>query len=652
MGRQEQIINERKRKLEELRKSGIDPYPHEFNVKDYSDEIKEKYKKLKSDERVKDKVKIAGRVMTKRNLGKLIFATVQDSKGKIQIILQKGGSGKSFDLFKKYIDIGDFIGLEGNIMKTKTGEISVFGKKLTVLSKSLLPLPEKWHGIQDKEERYRKRYLDLIMNPDVKGVFEKRTQILDAIREFMKKKEVVEVETPYLQTIYGGANAKPFKTHLNALDMDLFLAISPELYLKRLIVGGYEKVFTISRNFRNEGVDRWHNPEFTMMEIYWAYKDYNDMMTLFEEIYEYVAKKVNGSTKVEFRGKTIDFKAPWKRMTMAQAIKKYAGIDVEKMSEKEICVFVNKNKIECKTKCWGWQIQALFEHFCEDKIEQPTHIIDHPLVTTPLCKKHRKESKFCELIERFEPFCMGAELGNCYSELNDPILQRELLEEQQEALKKGDEEANPLDKDFINAIEIGMPPTGGLGLGIDRMVMLLTGQESIRDVLLFPFMRKEDSDKEKTGKSKQSKIAIAVINKGLKLKPWEEMNTIAHLNASFAARKGKELFLQDTIETKENAKINLNIQHAIMIKQVNSNKDILNLIKNAREEDLDVAEFTREMLETTDDEKIIGLTKNKKLQDIEYLGALIFGKKSVVEKLTDKFKLWNEDKNEGNSKKE
>lgn len=501
MGREDLIIGERKRKLEELRKLGINPYPHKYCPEDFSSEIKEKYKKLKENQKTKDYVKIAGRVMTIRDLGKLIFTTIQDSYGKLQIILQKDETSKNdFEIFKKYIDVGDFIGAEGIIMKTKTGEISVLIKKMQIITKSILPLPEKWHGIIDKEERYRKRYLDLIMNPEVKKVFEKRTIILDSIREFLKKKEFVEIETPYLQTIYGGAAAKPFKTHLNALDIDLYLAISPELYLKRLIVGGYEKVYTIARNFRNEGIDRWHNPEFTMMEIYQAYADYNDMMDLFEDIYENACKKVNGSTKVEFRGKVVDFKKPWKRMTMAQAIKKYAGIDVEKMSEKEMCNFIEKNNVDCKQKCWGWGVQAIFEHFCEEKIEQPTFIINHPLETTPLCKLHRND-KLCRTIERFEPFCMGAELGNAYSELNDPIMQRKLLEEQQKMLAKGDEEANPLDEDFINAIEIGMPPTGGLGLGIDRMVMLLTGQESIRDVLLFPFMKPEIEDK--TGEMKK-----------------------------------------------------------------------------------------------------------------------------------------------------
>jgi lysyl-tRNA synthetase class 2 len=485
MGREEQIINERLRKLEELRKEGINPYPHNFDKKLSTKECLKK---------VDASVKTAGRVMTKRDLGNIAFAKLRDDSGEIQLVLQKGETPeKARDFFKKYIDTGDFIGVEGKVFKTKTKEISILVKKVELLSKSILPLPEKFHGLQDKEERYRKRYLDLIMNPEVREVFEKRTKILNLIREFLDKKGFTEVEIPYLQTIYGGAAAKPFKTHLNALDIDLYLAISPELYLKRLIVGGYEKVYTIARNFRNEGIDRWHNPEFDEIEIYQAYTDYNDMMNLFEEIYEYVAKNINGSTKIKFRDKIIDFKKPWKRMTMREAIKKFTGIDVEGKSEKELMKFADKNKIEVKEKCWGWIVQAIFEHFCEGKIEQPTFILDHPLETTPLCKTHRDE-KLCHLIERFEPVCMGAELGNAYSELNDPLIQRKLLEEQQKMLKKGDEEANPLDEDFIQAIEIGMPPTGGIGLGIDRMVMLLTGQDSIRDVILFPFMKPESKE--------------------------------------------------------------------------------------------------------------------------------------------------------------
>lgn len=488
MARGDEIVKERMKKLSELKKEKINPYPHTFNKKDNNRDLQEKYKKLGKEKFGKGAV-VAGRVMMVRDLGKISFASLMDSTGTLQVVLQeKLTPKKTVDFFKKYVDSGDFIGVSGKVFRTKRGELSVLANSVEILSKSILPLPEKWHGLQDKEERYRKRYLDLIMNPKIKDVFEKREKIMEAIREFLKKDGFKEVDTPYLQTLYGGASAKPFKTHMNALNIDLYLAISPELYLKRLIVGGYEKVFTIARNFRNEGMDKWHNPEFTMMEIYQAYSDYNDMMNLFEELYEYVSKKVNGSTKVDFNGKVIDFKRPWKRMTMAEAIKKYAKINVYKMDATKLKKFVSENRIECKEDSRGWLVQGIFEHFCEGKIEQPTFILDHPFETTPLCKTHR-DKKRGHLIERFEPFCMGTELGNAYSELNDPILQRRLLEEQQKLLKRGDKEANPFDEDFINAIEIGMPPTGGIGLGVDRMVMLLTGQDSIRDVLLFPFMK-------------------------------------------------------------------------------------------------------------------------------------------------------------------
>jgi len=497
VGREEQIIQERLKKLNEIRKLGIEPYPHKFEKKDNSNEIKATYSKLKEDERTKDSVKIAGRIMTVRDMGNLAFSTIQDGQGKIQIVLQKGETPEeTMNIFSKLIDAGDFIGVEGTVFKTRRGEVSVLVKNIEILTKAILPLPEKWHGIQDKEERYRKRYLDLVMNPEVKNVFIVREKIIDAIREYLKEKEFTEVDTPYLQAIYGGAEAKPFKTHLNALDMNLFLAISPELYLKRLIVGGFEKVFTIARNFRNEGIDKWHNPEFTMMEIYESYADYKDMMKLFEDIYEYVCKKVFGKTKLQFGEQEIEFKAPWKRVRMADCIKEHAKIDVEKMDEKELLEFCEENKVEIKEKSWGMLVCALFEHFCEKNIIQPTFVIDHPCESTPLCKLHR-ESKYCnKFIERFEPFCMGAELGNAYSELNDPIRQKELLESQQDKLKKGNEEANPYDEDFVNALEVGMPPTGGLGMGIDRMIMLLTNSPSIRDVILFPFMKPETKEVE------------------------------------------------------------------------------------------------------------------------------------------------------------
>jgi lysyl-tRNA synthetase class 2 len=493
MGREEEIVKKKEETIAELRKTGINPYPYSFEKTASSEELKKKYEKLKPDTKTKDKASIAGRVMAVRDMGKINFFTLQDDKGKMQVIVQeKESPEKTIEIFRKFVDSGDFIGVSGVVARTKRGEISILAREIEILSKSILPLPEKWHGLQDKEERYRKRYLDLIMNPEVKEVFVKREKITDAIRELLKGKGFIEVDTPYLQTIYGGAEARPFKTHLHALDTDLFLAISPELYLKRLVVGGFEKVFTIARNFRNEGIDATHNPEFTMMEIYQAYVDYNEMMELFEEIYEYVCKKVFGTTKLEYQGKTLDFKKPWKRMTMAEAIKKYAGINVLKMSAKELGDFSEKNHVEYKEKSWGMLVANIFEHFCEKELIQPTFITDHPKETTPLCKVHRKDAR---LIERFEPFCMGMELGNAYSELNDAKVQEELFKEQEEKLKRG-EEAHPHDKDFVEALKYGMPPTGGLGLGIDRMLMLLCNQPSIRDVILFPFMRPEKTGEE------------------------------------------------------------------------------------------------------------------------------------------------------------
>lgn len=498
-GREKQIVDERVKKIENLRKEGINPYPYSYDKKHSFADIHKEYGKLKNEEKSKDKVSSAGRIIVKRDMGKIAFATMLDDSGKIQILLQEKESPKKiFELFSM-VDSGDFIGFSGKPLRTKRGELSVLVESLEILSKSIKPLPDKWGGIKDKEERYRKRYLDLIMNPQVKEVFLKREKIIESIRETMKKRGFNEVDTPFLQTVYGGAEARPFKTHLNALNIDMFMAISPELYLKRLIVGGFEKVFTIARNFRNEGIDKSHNPEFTMMEVYQAYADYNDMMKLTEELYENACIAANGTTKVKIGEVELDFKAPWKKMTMAEAIKKYAKIDVLKSDEKELEKLIKKEGIETKGKTWGYLVMALFEHYCEKELIQPTFIIDHPKESTPLCKQLRND-KTGRLIERFEPFCMGMELANAYSELNDPILQRELLEHQQKRLTGGDEEAHPFDEDFVNSIEIGLPPTGGLGIGIDRMVILLTGQESIRDVILFPFMKPET---EEDGASKQ-----------------------------------------------------------------------------------------------------------------------------------------------------
>jgi len=507
-GREKQIVGERIKKIGALRESGINPYPHHFDGHEdrvFSADIQKEFSKLKDEEKSGKMVIVAGRVMTKRSFGKLAFAKVQDDLGAIQIVIQKEiSSEEAVSLFKK-VDTGDIVGIKGEVVKTQTGEVSILVDDLEILSKSIFPLPSEHYGIKDKEERYRKRHLDLIMHPDVKEVFKKRSAIISAMREFLEEKGFIEVETPLLQTQYGGASAKPFETHINAWNMKMFLSISPELYLKRLIVGGMEKVFTVCKNFRNEGVDFSHNPEFTMIEAYWSYADYDDMMKLMEECWEYCAKKVLGTTKIKrtFRGKKveIDLKAPWPRMTTHEAIKKYVGIDIctcDELSLKEACKKHNLEVEECAI--WGELVEALVDVVEENSI-QPIHVYDRPKEGTPLCKRHREDERFNE---QCEPLGLGMELGNIYTELNDPELQEELLIEQSEKGRGGDEEAHPMDTDFIDTLKQGMPPTGGIGWGIDRMIILLTGQESIRDVILFPTMKPEEENK-KSDKKKVKK---------------------------------------------------------------------------------------------------------------------------------------------------
>ncbi len=483
------LMEERLAKLRALKEAGIEPYPHRFKKKHYAGVLQEKYTKLKRGEHTRVRVIVAGRIRSIRLMGKASFLDIEDSTGKIQLYFQQDKLGKAnYKLIKK-LDIGDFIGARGVLFKTKTGELTVNVSGFTILAKALRPLPSNWFGLKDPELRYRHRALDLIMNPDVRQRFVIRTKALKLMREYLNKQGYLEVETPLLQPVYGGAKATPFITHLKALDMKLYLSISPELYLKRLIVGGYEKVYTISKNFRNEGIDKSHNPEFTMMECYAAYHDYNDMMRLTEGMFQYIFKKILGTTKVKYEGKTLDFKAPWKRLTMYQAIKKHLGIDVAKLTKEEILAEVKAKQLKFEyDEEWskGVIVMELFEQFVAKEIIQPTFITDHPKESTPLCKPHPKNP---ELIERFEPFAYGYELGNAYTELNDPILQRQLFEEQKKLMEQGHEDAHPLDEDFLIALEYGMPPTGGLGIGFDRMVMFLTGQHSIRDVILFPFMR-------------------------------------------------------------------------------------------------------------------------------------------------------------------
>ncbi|MGB0175776.1 MAG: lysine--tRNA ligase [Owenweeksia sp.] len=489
---------QRRDALSKLREAGIDPYPAAlYPVADYSTDLKKNYEEGK-------KVVIAGRLMRKKVQGKASFAEIQDSKGRIQVYFNRDeicpGEDKALynDVFKKLLDLGDFIGIKGEVFKTQVGETTIKVEEFTVLSKSLKPLPVvkkdeqgKVHdAFTDPEQRYRMRYVDLIVNDHVRETFMKRTRLMNAMREFFNQRDYLEVETPILQPIPGGAAARPFVTHHNALDMPLYLRIANELYLKRLIVGGYEGVYEFAKDFRNEGMDRTHNPEFTVMEIYVAYKDYFWMMDFTEQMLEYVVKAVNnGNTIVKMGDKEIDFKAPFQRVTMIDAIKQHTGFDINGMNEAQLREVCQKLDIPVdETMGKGKLIDEIFGEKCEPHFIQPTFIMDYPKEMSPLCKKHRDNP---ELTERFELMVNGKEIANAYSELNDPIDQRERFEEQLKLSEKGDDEAMFIDQDFLRALEYGMPPTSGMGIGIDRLTMLLTNQSSIQEVLFFPQMRPE-----------------------------------------------------------------------------------------------------------------------------------------------------------------
>jgi lysyl-tRNA synthetase class 2 len=495
----------RRESLKKLKELGINCYPAKaFGVNTTSAQIKRDFSALLALNEGDDlSVVIAGRLMSRRIMGKASFAEIQDSQGKIQIYINRdeiceGEDKKMYnDVFKKLLDIGDIIGVEGRVFLTKVKEISVRAKKITVLSKSLRPLPlpkldsegNIYDAFTDPEKRYRKRYVDLVVNPDVKDAFIKRTELTNSMRAYLNNKGYMEVETPILQPIYGGAAARPFKTYHKTLDMDLYLRIANELYLKRLIVGGFDGVYEFSKDFRNEGMSRFHNPEFTQMELYVAYKDYNWMMNLVEEMVEKVAIDLHGKTDVLVGEETISFKRPWKRLTMYEVILEHTGIDISEMSEKELRGATKKlNIFVDKSMGRGRLIDEIFGDRCEKNIIQPTFITDYPVEMSPLAKKHREQEG---LAERFEVICNGKELCNAFSELNDPIDQRARFEEQLELARKGDEEAMVLDEDFLRAIEHGMPPTAGLGIGIDRLAMIMTNSNSIQDVLFFPQMKSE-----------------------------------------------------------------------------------------------------------------------------------------------------------------
>jgi len=536
------LLKVRHEKLANLQEAGKDPFQiTKYDVTVHSQDIRDRYDELEGQE-----VSLAGRMMFKRVMGKASFCNIQDLKGKMQLYVARDEIGEeSYADFKKY-DIGDILGVKGKVFKTKTGEISVHAEEIVLLSKSLQILPEKHHGLTDTDTRYRQRYVDLIMNEDVKDTFIKRSKVISCIRRFLDEQGFMEVETPMLVSNAGGAAARPFETHFNSLNEDLKLRISLELYLKRLIVGGMERVYEIGRVFRNEGLDTRHNPEFTLMELYQAYTDYHGMMDLTEKLYRHVAKEVTGSEILKYGDHEMDLSKPFERLTMVDAVKKYAGVDFNEIPDTEAAKALAKEKgIEFEERHQKGDILNLFfEEYVEDHLIQPTFIMDHPIEISPLTKKKPDNPDY---VERFEFFMNGWEMANAYSELNDPIDQRARFEAQEKALAAGDDEAEHTDEDFLNALSIGMPPTGGIGFGIDRMVMMMTNSPAIRDVLLFPTMKSLDSDKKA---SKSSKAVSAEADKpaekidfsNVKIEPLfeEEVDFDTFSKSDFRAVKVKE----------------------------------------------------------------------------------------------------------------
>ncbi len=492
-----QLVAQRIEKLAAIREMGVEPYPYGYDLTYKSGEIRAEFEKLAETEK---EVSVAGRLMVRRDHGKSAFADLRDGQGRIQIYLKLNVVGESAFALWNLLDIGDFVGVSGPVFRTRTGEITIQVQRFELLSKSVRPLPVPKEEIRDgervthdafsdKELRYRRRYLDLALNPDVQEVFKKRTAIFAAIRKFLNQRGFLEMDTPVLQPLYGGASARPFTTHHNALDMTLYLRISNELYLKRLIIGGFERVYEFSRNFRNEGIDRTHNPEFTLLEIYQTYADYNDMMAITESLFATVAEEVTGSSTISYQGQEVDLSPPWRRMTLLDSIENYADVQVKDASDEELRGICKGLRIEAEPDAArGQLIDEIFDAKVQHHLVQPTFITDYPIEMSPLAKRHREVPG---LTERFEPFICGWEAANAFSELNDPIDQRERFEHQMSLREKGDDEAQVLDEDFLRAMEYGMPPTGGMGFGVDRLVMLLTDAPSIRDVILFPHMRPE-----------------------------------------------------------------------------------------------------------------------------------------------------------------
>ncbi|MFA6257863.1 MAG: lysine--tRNA ligase [Candidatus Paceibacterota bacterium] len=628
----DEIRDVRIKKLELLKKRGHEAYPadskREISLKDAVDDFENL-------EKSREEKWIAGRVMSIRGQGAIIFITLNDGTGTFQGLLKKDVLGdEKFDFWNEVVDIGDFVEIQGTFFTTKRGEKTLEARDWRMLSKSLRPLPEKWHGLVDVEERFRKRYLDILFNPEVKEIVEKKAIFWNAVREFHLKHGFLEVETPVLENTTGGADATPFKTHHNALDLDVYLRISAgELWQKKLMAAGIPKTFEIGRIFRNEGMSPEHLQDYTQCEAYWAYANYKDMYKFLQECYQYVAEKTFGTLKFKINNFDVDLGKEWPLIDYTEEIEKQTKINIEKASEKEIESKLKELGVEYEADNKARLIDSLWK-YCRKNIGGPAILINEPKITSPLSKSSPLNPNFTE---RFHFIIAGSEVGQGYSELNDPIDQYERFDSQEKLRKAGDTEAQMMDNDFVEMLEHGMPPTTGHGFS-ERLFSFLMNKP-IRDTQIFPFMKPKDA--EKKTENKKGMIVVAVLNKEAKMEPWQELNTVAHLNAAFGARVGRgDLFYRDTITSKDNHKIKLNIKNAIMIKTAPSGKVLRELLEKAKKAELEVDEFIREMVETTSDKKIIEITASKNFDEIEHLGILIYGPKNIVEDLTSDFKLY------------
>lgn len=629
--RLDDIINHRKTKLQNLVDNNIEPYPSTTERTHGNAEVLEQFDSLSG-----QTVTLVGRIRSMRGMGKLLFLHLDDGTGRIQVLLKSDDLGaEQFSFFVDNYDLGDFIQVTGMLFVTKTGEKTVQATDYKMLAKSLRPLPSEHFGIEDVELKLRKRYLDILLDPEVKELFIKKNKFWSSMRDFLVRHDFLEMQMPILEATTGGAEAEPFVTHHNALDRDFYLRISLELPLKKMLVAGYEKVFEIGRIFRNEGISTTHLQDYTQMEFYWAYGDFEKLMQFCQEMYQHILQETFGTLQITSGGITCDWSGSWDKVDYMELFKAHTGLDLEKVSDEELKEYAKGKNIKFEDFAQrGRLIDLIFKKVrMQIPSDRPVFLINQPIELEPLAKRDPKNPK---VVQRMQIVAYGTELGKGFGELNDPIDQRARFEDQMKLREAGDSEAQMLDEDYVEAMEYGMPPAAGFGVS-ERLFAMLS-DKSVRETVVFPPMKEESGE---AGKSKETLQAVVLVNKGAKLEGWQELNTVAHLNASFAAREGKKLLYQEQISTKDGQKISLNIQHAIMIKSAPSNQAIKDLIAEAHDKKLQASEFTREMIETTDDKKVIALTGDKDYSDVEYLGALIFGKKSVVDKLTESFELYS-----------